>query len=64
LSVLSPKTKGALDLEEPITPLLNKDLEGDSEEEEEDDEYQNQYSLIFPSDRNTETYYQKFFDHS
>lgn len=44
-----------------MTPLQ---LNNESEEEEEEDEYQNQYRLIYPSERNTETYYQKFFDHS
>lgn len=65
VSVLSPKPKGRSDIleedPEPATPLQ---LNNESEEEEDDDEYQNQYKLIYPSERNTESYYQKFFDHS
>lgn len=41
-----------------------KEANSDSEYDEEDDEYQNQYTLIYPSHRNQESNYQKYLDHS
>lgn len=37
---------------------------GSEESSEEEPEYVNQYSLIFPSQRNPEADYEKFFAHS